>query len=292
MNGTKRVFNLGDEWLYVKIYSGPKILEKILIEDIYNLLNELYEENIINKFFFVRYFDEDYHLRLRFHLINNQTQFLIDKINKILSPYSESDIVWKISYDSYVRELERYGSNSIEDIETIFSYDSLIIMKALREINYGTEEFGEDTRWIYAIKILNHILECFEIDIDNQIIILESYSDAMISEFNLNKSDKLILNQVYREKRSLIENNQIGVLDSILFESKNNLNLKLCLEDLLKLKNQNKLEIDFNSLIKSILHMINNRIFRTNQRQNELYVYYLMSKQLKSQRARKNIICN
>ena len=56
-----RTFNLGDEWIYLKVYSGPKILEKILINEIIQLVELMQREKIIDKFFYIRYFDDDYH---------------------------------------------------------------------------------------------------------------------------------------------------------------------------------------------------------------------------------------
>ena len=37
----QRKFIIGDEWLYFKIYSGPKTLESILLNEVYILVNEL-----------------------------------------------------------------------------------------------------------------------------------------------------------------------------------------------------------------------------------------------------------
>jgi thiopeptide-type bacteriocin biosynthesis protein len=281
----KREFNLGDEWIYLKLYSGPKILENILVKELSNLIGELFDAKIIDKFFFIRYVDEDYHLRVRFHLVKKSDGIglIISKINDILLPYSNNSIVWKINYDTYYRELERYGTKSIADVETLFFVDSLIVLKALNIMNLEVEEFQEDTRWMYSIKIIMFFLKSFDIDIDTAIKILDQYSEAMIAEFDLNKYDKNVLNDLYRE------NQIITLIDPVLdhfFEQKE---FVVAVSNILKLVEEDKLEVQFVSLIQSLIHMTNNRIFRTNQRQNETYVYYFMSKGLKSVKAKSKL---
>lgn len=295
MGGVKRTFNLGDEWVYLKVYSGPKILEKILLNEIGELIERLFNENIIDKFFFIRYFDEDYHLRVRFHIKEERTDlsFLISKLNQIFSPYCQNSVVWKINYDTYTRELERYGANTIVDVETLFCTDSLIIVKALRIIDQGNEEFGEDTRWMYSIKIIMFLFKSFKLEMDFIIKILDEYSEAMISEFRLSKYDKNVLNDLYREKRNkiemILEHDNNTLIDPILRQFSENEEYVLSVNNISKLAKNDELEVHFTSLIQSIIHMTNNRIFRTNQRQNETYVYYFMSKGLKSYNAKMKI---
>ena len=180
----------------------------------------------------------------------------------------------------------------MSDVETIFSIDSLINIDVIKIINSDYLEFGEDTRWVYAIKIVDFFLDSFKLDIDFKILILEEYSISMIDEFSLGKMDKNNLNDFYRVKRNLIdlviESKDNTLIDKILLKYSKMPVLINAINNILLLERDRKLEINFNSLIKSIIHMTNNRIFRTNQRQNELYIYYFMAKNLKSYKAKQN----
>ena len=49
----KRKFIIGDEWIYFKIYTGLKTADKILIETISPLVQHLFENKRIDKFFFI-----------------------------------------------------------------------------------------------------------------------------------------------------------------------------------------------------------------------------------------------
>ena len=49
----KRKFIPGDEWVYLKIYSGPKFLDDLLINEVYETVESLYAARQIDKFFFL-----------------------------------------------------------------------------------------------------------------------------------------------------------------------------------------------------------------------------------------------
>ena len=64
----QRTFIIGDNWLYYKIYTGAKTSELILTESIRPVVEELLKNNIIQKWFFIRYSDPHYHIRIRIYL--------------------------------------------------------------------------------------------------------------------------------------------------------------------------------------------------------------------------------
>lgn len=61
----------GSVWLYYKLYTGPKLADKILALYILPIINQLYEHRLIDLFFFIRYNDPDFHIRIRFKTKNN-----------------------------------------------------------------------------------------------------------------------------------------------------------------------------------------------------------------------------
>ena len=103
-----------------KIYSGPKTLEQLLLNELKSLTNSLLEQNIIDKFFYVRYSDPEYHLRIRFHIPDlSNYNAVIQTVKQAIEFFVDKRIIWKINIESYNRELERYGSKTIEDIENV-----------------------------------------------------------------------------------------------------------------------------------------------------------------------------
>lgn len=135
---TKRKFVPGSEWLYLKIYTGVKTADLILEEAVQPLVGYLQENNYISKWFFIRYHDPKPHLRVRFRLNNtNDYDKILNKINKSLKEYIESGEISNILIDTYNREIERYGGNTIEEAETLFYTNSEF---ALQCLHYDDEE--------------------------------------------------------------------------------------------------------------------------------------------------------
>lgn len=283
MSEVKRLFLPGDEWLFYKIYSGPKTLEGILIKDIPILIQELLDRKIIDKFFYIRYSDPDYHIRLRFHLsdslkINEAVSF----INKSLSLYVEKRLVWKIVMDSYTREIERYGNKNIVDIETLFYFDSLLVLELLKNV-----EGSDEKRWLFSIRLIDTLLDKFDLSAEKKMEYYESLNKSYSQEFNFNKRLKVQLDDKYRKYSKAI----METMSSNESYIKNGIAQffihSLPVIEIIKLRERKaQLEVPIDNIIGSIIHMHLNRIFRTKQRLHEFVIYYFLSKFSKSFTAR------
>ena len=98
-------------------------------------INLLIKQRMIDSFFFVRYMDPNYHIRLRLHCTNiNNYAFILHLIYKTLNRYVKDLIITKVQLDTYTRELERYEYNEIVHFETFFYYDSCLITKCLKRL--------------------------------------------------------------------------------------------------------------------------------------------------------------
>ena len=76
----RRTFVPGDEWLFFKVYCGVKTCDELLVKKILSLAHRLMKEKIIVRWFFIRYSDPDYHLRVRFLLSSiDDTGYVITK---------------------------------------------------------------------------------------------------------------------------------------------------------------------------------------------------------------------
>ena len=70
MTQVKRSFIIGSEWVYYKIYTGPKTADSILVDFIKPIVDQLLKDGIIKMWFFIRYADPEFHLRVRFQITN------------------------------------------------------------------------------------------------------------------------------------------------------------------------------------------------------------------------------
>jgi thiopeptide-type bacteriocin biosynthesis protein len=286
-----RKFILGSEWLYIKIYGGPKILEDVLVNEIYNL-NKTLNLDSVDKFFFIRYDDDDgNHLRIRYHIKNTKKTLeeILLKINNCLSLYIEQNLLAKVTFETYNREIERYGAINIEDVETLFSCESSLILLIIKKLEINDDDFLEERRWLYCIYLIDFILSKFLFSINDKINILEQYSVFYKKEFNISKTDSKLLNDRYRVKRNEMTDiiNSEAIIMNFFDDFQIN-TYNTAFSNILKRKKEKKLDVDFNSLVMDIIHMTCNRFFRIKQRNHELILYHFMTKYYTSHKAKIN----
>jgi thiopeptide-type bacteriocin biosynthesis protein len=198
-NNIQRDFILGDPWIYLKLYTGVKIADSILIEIINPLLAELKEEQFISKWFFIRYSDPEFHLRIRLCLSNNQKLTnLINRLNSAVKPYIESRLISGFQSDIYTRELERYGHKTIEDSESIFFHDS---QATLQMLSYIEGDEGENHRWHFACLSLDYLLNDFGFSETEKLQLLDNLQTGFGMEFGMNTHLKVQLDYKFRQER-------------------------------------------------------------------------------------------
>ena len=287
----QRDFSIGSEWLYYKLYCGVKTGDKLLANIIKPLTEELLENKLINEFFFIRYSDPDLHIRLRF-LIKDETKLgdVIITVNKYLQSYLKEGLITKVQTDSYKRELERYGANSITLAESFFFIDSVATLNLLSLIEGDT---GEQIRWQFALRSVDELLNSFKYNTSAKLFLLERLKTGFTQEHGGSKELKLQLDTKFRNVRKQVEeflNSEFEnkpdfaplkeVLDNKAAQ------LATIAQQILELKDQNQLQVELNDLMASYSHMLLNRIFKARQRTFEMLIYDLLYRHYKSMAAR------
>lgn len=284
----QRTFIIGDEWLYYKIYTGYKTSDTIIRLAIKPLVEELLVEKLIDKWFFIRFNDPEYHLRVRFH-VSDKTKYseIILKFNEVFKYYVKENLVWKIQVDTYNREIERYGVNTMVLSEDIFFYDSNAIVSL---INFLHGQTNENLRWMVAIKMIDLLLEDFKFTLVQKKELLGMLQENFMKEFGFNKDSRKHLGAKFRKHKTEVENimnNELQHQFKMIFEKKSE-DIELIVAQLLSLQKENKLEVELSNLLSSYIHMLVNRMMRTNQRKYELVLYDFMQMFYTSKLARKN----
>lgn len=279
----QRYFPVGSEWLYVKIYCGTKTAEKVLCEAIKPLTETLLEEGIIDKFFFIRYMDSGNHIRVRFHHASHPDfwKTVIDRLQQMLQPFNDHHSIHNVQIETYQREIERYGLETIEDSENIFYHQSVSILNFISLLE-GDE--GEHYRWQIALKTLDIILDDFGYDLLRKRDLLKLLHESFSNEFNISGPQQKKISERFTSNKKLI----YQLMNS---EAEEDENMKMAI-DLFRigdesykksianilhapsvLNNPNVL----NDLLASHLHMFINRMFISKQRKVELVLYdYLL----------------
>jgi thiopeptide-type bacteriocin biosynthesis protein len=256
----QQTFEPGSEWVYFKIYCGATFSDKILLNVISPAIHLLLKESVIKKAFFIRYADPHYHIRFRLQLVNSSDREHLATVMKtvydLVHPFSANRTIWKVQLDTYEREIERYGEDSISESEFVFYQDSLLYLNCLRD-----EEFMQDSmiRFLSAIKNMDKWLTLFKMSVEEKADYCLSICDSFAREYD--SSIKFQFDLKYREFKNLLP----SFLNSERFENefkerKNSLNGILIPKE------------NFGSYI----HMSMNRWFFTQQRLME-YMCYLFS---------------
>jgi len=276
----KRTFIIGDEWIYYKFYLGPKTADRFLREIINPMCKSLLNSNIIDRWFFIRYQDPDYHVRIRFHITETDNILkIILSIKEATIPYVYSDLIWKVQIDTYKRELERYGEQCIAHSEEVFFQDSRMIIELL---SFIIGDSGENIRWLFSLKAIDYYLDNYNLTDSDKLLIMEKLKLSFAKEFHSGRHLKAQLDRKFRLDRKQITdfllNNHIESFDTgiilTLLEDKN-FHLKNVVRSIFEMYPE-KNSMDFINLVSVHIHMMINRIFRSKQRQHELVIYDYM----------------
>lgn len=286
-NLIKRDFIVGENWIYYKIYCGSKIAESMLKEIIKPTVNSLLLKGIIDKWFFIRYSDPQPHIRLRLHLkeIKN-ISIVLENFSAQLSKLKEEDLVWRIQLDTYQRELERYGKNTIEIAEEFFFHDSNLIVDLLENVI----EEDENLRWQIGLVLINNILSGFKYSMEDKLYFMRNLRDGFASEVNMDKFLTKQLDTKYRNFRTEIDDllqlkteRERGFYS--FFENFNTRTSHISAL-ILQLNEEEKLQVNLNSLVSSYIHMSMVRLFKSKNRLHEIVVYDFLLKYYKTCKAK------
>lgn len=284
----QRKFVIGDEWLYFKVYAGHKTLDAFLSEQMPVVLQNLKEQGLIKKWFFIRYNDPENHLRLRFLLTDKSNcGQVINIVNSSVKKMIEDGHIYKVMTDTYIRELERYGANTIHLAESLFGIDSQACVEHLPYLEASLQP--EQDRWLLAMLRCAYLLDDFELDLTKKTQLLSQIAEGFKREFNADGTTKNQLGKMYRNYRSDIEKllsgeslNEIWTQHIAIFQ-KQSKGQKTIANEILELTKEEKLQLQLSDLLSSYLHMSVNRMVPEFARKHELVIYDFLHQYYHSQ---------
>jgi len=264
-------FYPSDKWLYLKIYCGKAFANELIANVLPKLISMLKKENLIKKWFFIRYEDPDFHIRLRFENKEDADQTL-KFIGNILDDFIKRDYIWRLTMEPYQREINRYGIANINLVEDLFFHDSTMVCESLGELN-----FNENQLILFSILSMDECFDNFKLNFHEKYTLSEKILNIFRKEHRLDVGQKKKINQYYKEN---IEN-KIGFLQenrSAMPISKNALDkrstyFKKIISKLEYKDFSNEFNIKF-----SANHLMCNRLFSHNQRTYEMLCYEFLVK--------------
>lgn len=258
----QRSFSIGSEWFYVKIYCGEKTGEELLKTSIKPLVENLRQDEVITSFFFIRYQDPEPHLRLRFRG-NPKSLFyttIIARLNESLSIYQANGLVHKVMIDTYKREIERYGAETMVLSEELFTIDSFSVLEFI------AENLDDYERFSFALRRINTYLDAFGFDIETKKAFTEKMQKIFLGEFGDESDLRKKLNDKYRTlSKQIIET----------ISTEDTFNIDYHVSQIIALSGN---KIQLHNLISSYIHMFINRLFISSNRTYELTLYHFLTK--------------
>ena len=276
MNSTvKRIYIPGSEWIYFKVYTGIKSADWILYGKLFPVIKKLIKLKVIDKFFFIRYADPDFHIRVRFHLTEKSLLGnVLSSLYRVLNPLVDKRVVWKIEMDTYKRELERYNKSLIEETESIFCVDSIFIIQIIKLLDNNE---NKDSRWMISLALLDRTLTDFGFDVNSKLELTQNICSILKKQLDFKSVDSKLLNKKYEEfklnvKRALGERDFDKEYNKLLiWLDKRSKHMRPLITRIIKKANNKQLK--YKDYVISYLHMSMNRLFMMNSSLNEFILY-------------------
>ena len=286
------------EWVYVKFYTGAAAADLLLHERIRLLIAKSHREGLIVRWFFLRYSDPDAHLRLRFQMPSrgSVTRFL-DVLQKEIDFLTRTARVWRVQFDTYEREIERYGgSRGTRLAEEIFHADSQAVLAIISALERG--DGGLADRWRLALRGVDLLLADFGYERKDQHRLIELARRKFAEKVTVVDSTPLLRSLQFRNERRDLESmfeadvsKKMPVLPAPMVSSlrvlrDRSLRLAPIVCQLEALQQAGELSVRLDDLALSFIHMHLNRLLRFGTFPGESEIYDTLARLYKSVRAK------
>lgn len=289
----ERSFPPGSEWLYVKLYAGAAALDQVLHDVVRPVAEAAIRSGPADRWFFVRFGDPDWHLRLRLHGEPSRLHAeVLPALQAAVAPLLESSRIWRMQLDTYQREVERYGGpEGVMLAEQLFHVDSEAVL-ALTPLL--AEDTRGDVRWRLAYIGMHLLLTDLSFDLDRRRTLLRTARNALATEFRMDANLRHQLGAKFRSARKSL----VAILDQssdadhrlapgLDILRRRSDRLAPLIVELRSRAQSGRLSVSLAELALSYLHMYANRLFPSAQRAHELVLYDFLGRSYESQSARR-----
>lgn len=286
----RQVFTPGSEWLYLRLHVAPAMADQILMHAVSQVLAWAKGTGELKRWFFLRYDEQGHHLRLRFCGSPKWLRGpLSEQLEAALARWVESRIVSRVVSDTYRREVERYGGDEAMLVaEAWFEASSDEALAVIGRLS--SDEQLENRSWATFIGVHRTLRLLLGSD-DEQRAALEGWRRSLFEENGGTAALESSLSTVGRVHRAWVDQLVSGVVPERLGEVASVLTsqrsiLEPLAESMKQLYGQRRLTTSLQNICGALTHMHVNRMLRAQQRQQELVMYDLLLRQLRSAQGR------
>jgi lantibiotic biosynthesis protein len=289
MPGPRRIFAPPSEWLFLKLYCGRAAADTLLLELVRPWVEEAMATGAADRWFFVRYGDPDWHLRVRLH--GEQSRLFREVLPSFqgrAAPYLATGCLHKVQIDTYEPETERYGGPQGMDLaERLFCAESRTALLTLEAL---AGSLTSARRWQTAICGVDVLLQSLGLPLGARCALLGRMSAAFSNEFQVTsriERDMAGRFRQHRERlRTLVEHrgrDDAAPDPAILVLRAGGQQLAPIGRELADLAGRLLLTTPAEEMAWSFAHMHINRILRTAHRAHEVVLYTFLRKLYETQ---------
>ncbi|HEX7286581.1 MAG TPA: lantibiotic dehydratase [Candidatus Angelobacter sp.] len=281
-----RSFMPGSEWLYAKLYCSPSHADRLLLDLVQPLVKEVMGAGAADGWFFIRYSDPRWHLRLRLH--GNPAALslhVLPRLGWLAAEQQRQGTLWRMEIDSYEREVERYGGpRGIAVAERLFQLDSELCLALLPL--FAVED-GARLRWQLAFCGADLLFSGLGFTLEQKKAETERLARFREQEYQVDKLYKEQMARKFREERQTLA----ALLERAKVDGKNLLpaeavaafarfsaGLAPLLRQFQDLEHSGQLTKPLHEFAESFVHMHLNRVFRSSALTQETVVYEFLSR--------------
>ena len=291
-----RRFAPGSEWLYLKLYTGAATADQVLRDVIGPVAQASSEAGLIDQWFFVRYADPDWHLRIRFHSPAGASQRLYSELLPLLqaqfAPLLHDGRLWRVQLDTYEREVERYGGDTGVCIaEELSHIDSRAAVALLTQL---AGDAGEEVRWRLSLRGLDLTLNMLGFALQEKQRLMRQLRDQFAREFQVDNGLRKQLSEKFRTTRTdllalwePLADAQSPLRAGMAILQERTARMAPIIATLHQAEQAGLLQCSLAELTASYLHMQVNRLCRSAQRAQEMVLYDFLDRLYTSQLARR-----
>jgi lantibiotic biosynthesis protein len=268
----------GSDWLFLKLYCGTSTADGLLRDLVTPLVRDARASGAVDRWFFIRYSDPDWHLRLRFHGAPDALAALLIDVSARIEPLLADASVSRLAVDTYRPELQRYGGVlALPLVESIFEADSDAVLDIIALLS-GDE--GMDARWRLTLRGSDMLLDDLGLSWDERRKAMRSLRDAYRIEHRVDATLRRQVGERFRrESASLVDlvrrsNDAASDLSPGLdVLAARSARIRPLGEELRALGDAGRLVTPLPDIARSLVHMHANRLLRSAQRAQELVIY-------------------
>jgi thiopeptide-type bacteriocin biosynthesis protein len=237
-----------------------------------------------DSWFFLRYADPHWHLRLRLHGEPGRLSAeVLPALQAAVGPLLETGQLWRMQLDTYEREVERYGGErGVELAEAMFAADSDAVLTVLGSLS---GDAGLDLRWRVALAGIDLLFDDLGLTPEQKRTSARRQREGLGREFAVDGPFRAQVGRRFRTERARLEALLDGeqdpspsVVTGLEALRRRSAQLVPVTAELRRLVRGQQLSTPMTDLAASYAHMHVNRLLRSAHRAQELVLYELLDR--------------